>query len=122
MNINMALGHHNEDSTGKTARELGWVLTHGTSRPCKHCTKSKAKQKNVQKEAICEKAEWSGHRIYLDLSKVTLKSSASEDVTINRENWKIMVCKATGKKWSDFTVTKGEMVERTCEHLNKLKS
>ena len=33
-----------------------------------------------------------------------------------------MVCEATQKKWSDFTVTKSEMVERTCEHLNKLKA
>ncbi len=43
-------------------------------------------KKNVQKEAIGEKAEKPGHRIYLDLSKVTVKSSASEDVTINRDN------------------------------------
>ena len=33
-----------------------------------------------------------------------------------------MVCEAAGKKWSDFIITKGEMVEHTCEHLNKLKS
>ena len=51
--------------------------------------------------------------MYLDLSKVTVKSGASEDATINCDNWKVMVCKATGKKWSDFTVTKGKMVERT---------
>jgi hypothetical protein len=31
------------------------------------------------------------------------------------------MCKATGKKWSDFTVTKIDMVECTFEHLNKLK-
>ena len=60
--------------------------------------------------------------MYLDLSKVTVKSSATENVEINIDNWKGMVCKATGKKWSDFTVTKSEMVKRTCEHLNKLKS
>ena len=60
--------------------------------------------------------------MYLDLSKVTVKSGASADVTINCDNWKVMVCKATGKKWSDFTVTKSKMVERTCKHLNKLKS
>ena len=63
MNINMAhclLGHCNEDSVRKTARELGWVLMHGTLKPCKHCAKSKAKQKKVRKEAIGTKAEKSG--------------------------------------------------------------
>jgi hypothetical protein len=49
-----------------------------------------------------------GHRLYLDLSKITIKMEASSNTTINRDNWKILVCKATGKKWSDFTVTKGE--------------
>ena len=50
MNINTAhclLGHRNEDSVRKTAKEMGWVLTRGNLRPFKHCAKSKAKQKNV---------------------------------------------------------------------------
>lgn len=46
----------------------------------------------------------------------------SANVTINHDNWKILVCEATGKKWNDFTVTKSDMVEHTCEHLNKLKA
>ena len=44
LNINMAhclLGHRNEDSMHKTARELGWTLTRGTLKPCEHCTQSK---------------------------------------------------------------------------------
>jgi hypothetical protein len=44
------LGHQNEDSVRKTAKELGWVLTRGTMKPCEYCARSKAKQKNVQKE------------------------------------------------------------------------
>lgn len=32
------------------------------------------------------------------------------------------MCKATGKKWSDCTVMKTEMIEWICEHLNKLKA
>ena len=50
LNINRAhclLGHRNKDSVHKTARELRWVLTCGTLKPCKHCTQSKARQKNV---------------------------------------------------------------------------
>ena len=60
--------------------------------------------------------------MYLDLSKVTVKLGTSENATINRDNWKVLVCEATGKKWSDFTITKSDMVERTCEHLHKLKT
>jgi hypothetical protein len=52
---------------------------------------------------------------------VTVKSRTSENVTINRDNWKVLVCKATGKKCSDFTVTKSDMVEHICKHLHKLK-
>ena len=51
-----------------------------------------------------------------------MKSGASENVIFNCDNWKVIVYEATGKKWSDFTITKSEMVERTCKHLNKLKS
>ena len=50
VNINMAhclLGHRNEDSMHKTAKDLGWVLTRGTLMSCEHCARSKAKQKNV---------------------------------------------------------------------------
>ena len=50
LNINRAhclLGHRNEDSVRKTAKELGWILTRGTLKPCEHCAQSKARQKNV---------------------------------------------------------------------------
>ena len=75
-------------------------------------------KKNVEKEAVVPKADKPGHRLYLDLSKVTAKSGALDNVTINCNNWKVMVCKATGKKWSDFTVKKSKMVEHTFKHLN----
>ena len=63
-----------------------------------------------------------GHRLYLDLSKITIKTEAPSDTTINRDIWKVLVCEETGKKWSDFTVTKSETVERTCKHLHKMKA
>ena len=43
-----------------------------TLKACKHWAKSKAKQKNVQKESVAEKDTVPGHRLYLDLSKVTI--------------------------------------------------
>jgi hypothetical protein len=125
VNINIAhilLGHWNEDSVHKTEKELGWVLTYATLKPCEYCARSKAKQKNVRKESIAQKAEVPGHRLYLDLSKVMIKSGTSENMTPNRDNWKVLLCKATGKKWSDFTVTKSDMVERACKPLHKLKT
>ena len=53
MNINMAhclLGHCNEDSLRKTARELGWVFAADALKPCKHCAKSKAEQKSTKRD------------------------------------------------------------------------
>ena len=92
------LGHRNEDSVQKTARELGWFIMRGMLMPCEHCARSKAMQKNVQKESITPKADVPGHRLYLDLSKVTVKSRTSENVTINHDNWKVLVCEATEEK------------------------
>ncbi len=94
----------------------------GKLRPCEHCVKSKVKQKNVQKGSVVEKTTVPGHRLYLDLLKVMVKSGTLESATINHDNWMILVCKATGKKWIDFTQTKSDVVERTCKHLNKRKS
>ena len=98
------------------------MLTGGTLKPCKHCAQSKAKQKNVRKESVEQKSDVPGHRMYLDLSKVTNKTETTESATINRDNWKVLVCKATGKKWSDFTVTKSDMVEWLCDHFHKMKT
>ena len=84
--------------------------------------KGKGQTEKCSKGVIREKATVPRHCLYLDLLKVTLKSRKSEYVSINQDNWKVMVCEATGKKWSNFTMTKSDMVERTCEHLNKLKS
>ena len=52
MNINTAhclLGHRNEDSIRKTAKEMGWVLTRGVLKTCEHCAMAKAKQKMLER-------------------------------------------------------------------------
>jgi len=69
-----------------------------------------------------EKMTMPRHQLYLDLSKAIIKCGTSENVAINQDNWKVMVCEAIGKKWSDFTAMKSNMVEHTCGHLSKLKS
>ena len=35
-------------------------------------------------------------------------------MTTSHNSWKVLFCEATGKKWSNFTVMKSEMVERAC--------
>ena len=73
-----------------------WVLTRGTLRPWEHWANSKAKQK-CEKESVAKKATIPGHHLYLDLSKVTVKSSTPESMTINHDNWNILVCKLLGR-------------------------
>jgi len=50
------MGHMHEDQVQKVMKQLGVTLTRGTLGPCKHCAKSKAKQKNVCKESRAKKA------------------------------------------------------------------
>ena len=53
MNIQKAhglLGHGDEESTRKTAQELGWILTRGTLMPCLCCAKEKATKKMCVKK------------------------------------------------------------------------
>lgn len=58
MNINKAhalLGHGDKESTRQSARELGWRITRGKMKPCVHCAKAKARQKNrlLSREEEC---------------------------------------------------------------------
>ena len=69
------LGHGDEESMQQTAKQLGWIITRGSLKPCLHCAKSKTKQKNVSKESNSKKVAKPGKRIYLDLSKVTIYKS-----------------------------------------------
>ena len=124
MNIQKAhelLGHGDEESTRKTAQELGWILTRGTLKPCLYCAKAKAKQKNVCKESTAPKAEVPGGRVYLDLSKVTISKSDDTEFELTKKLWKIVMDEATGKKWSDFTPTKKGIVQCTYEFMQKMK-
>ena len=116
------LGHLHEEAMRKTAKHLCWVLTQGSMSPCKHCTKAKARQKNVAKESKVEKALHTGKCIYLDLSKVTVSKLDGSEFKINQKYWKIIVDECTRKKWCDFMETKIGMVKRTCEFLHLMKT
>jgi hypothetical protein len=86
-----------------------WVLTRGVLKTREHYAMAKAKPKSVRKESVAEKANILGYRLYLGLSKGTDKSGTSKNAAINQDNWKVLVCEASGKKWSDFTVTKRDI-------------
>ena len=38
----------------------------------------------------------------MDLLKLAVKTSTSANVTINHDNWKVLMCKTKGKKWGDL--------------------
>eukprot|EP00985_Skeletonema_marinoi_P020006 scaffold11691_cov76-Skeletonema_marinoi.AAC.1 len=125
MNIKRAheiLGHHNEDNTRKIANHLGWRITRGTLPPCIECAKAKAKQKNVRKKGVSQKAEKPGGRIYLDVSKVSVRRKNGGEFNLPNKWWCIMVDETTGKKYVVFTRTKNGITEPVCEWMNKMKS
>ena len=125
MNVTKAhslLGHVSEASTRQTAKGLGLEISRGSLKPCVHCARAKAKQKNVCKASEAPKSDIPGQRVYLDLSKVTLSRKDGSKDELHRQQWKIIVDEATGKKWCDFTTTKAGMVEPTCEFMNIMKS
>ena len=73
MNITKAhgvFGHMHEDAVRRMANHMNIKMTRGKLVPCKHCTKSKAKLKNVSKESQSKKTTEVCELIYLNLSKV----------------------------------------------------
>ena len=73
------LGHRNKKATRQTAKELGWVLSCGKIKPCKHCAKSKAKQKNVCNKSTVPKIKEQGRQLHLNLSKATVSGDDDLD-------------------------------------------
>jgi hypothetical protein len=55
--------------------------------------RKRSKRRRLQRNRSCQDT-----KLYLDLSKMTAKLGTSENVTIISDNWKIIVCEATGKK------------------------
>jgi len=116
------LGHINEDATRRTAHQLGWTLTRGSSKPCEHCAQAKAKQKNVNKRSNHPKETKPGGGVYVDQTKVTVPLSDGTEAKITRKYWTAMVDEATRKKWHWVGKTKKEMVVPICQFMNKMKA
>ena len=64
------LGHHNETSTRKTAKALGWTISRVAMQPCKECAVATAKQKNVPKKSSGEAATKANARWFDDIATV----------------------------------------------------
>jgi hypothetical protein len=83
MKAHNLLGHCDEDTTCKAAREYGWLLT-SSWKPCKACAAGKAKQKNVPKESEHKLANKDASRIFLDI--VTVKK-LKNGPNVTKPNW-----------------------------------
>lgn len=83
--------------------------------------KGQGKAESVCKESKVSKAEVSGGRVYLDLSKVNTFKMDGPEFELSNKWWKTIVNKAIGKTWCDFTPTKVSMMERMCKFLHATK-
>ena len=98
------LGHMNEEATRAMASRLGWHISIVKMKPCKHCFTTKAKQKNVKKDASAKKAERTNERWSHNIA--TIKPPKKSGLTMARSNWHIIVNKYTGTKFLAFFLQK----------------
>jgi hypothetical protein len=78
------LAHSSEDSTRKTAAELGIEITRGLMEPCDACASAKAKQKNVPKESDHKPPKGNDRRIFLDIATV---KKVKKGPNVTKPNW-----------------------------------
>jgi hypothetical protein len=110
------LGHLSKDVTCKIVAQLGMELSRTAFQSCEACAVRKAKQCNIPKEALREKATIFNQRVGHDLSKI--KTPEGMGVTINKSHWHIMVDKATGFKRSTFFETKDGIIVYMCQTMH----
>ena len=121
------VGHMNTVDGNRIVEYLGFVLKHKVMEPCEACAESKAKQMSLPKRTQIVRVEVkprnvekvANGKIYLDMSSV--KKPKLLDISVNKPNWRLMVDKLTGMKWSEFYERKSDMVEPTCIQFNKWK-
>jgi hypothetical protein len=114
--VHDCLGLLSKDATCKIAAQLGTKLSRTTFQIYEACAIGKAKQCNIPKEALGEKATIFNGRVGHDLSKIKILEGM--EVTINKSNWHIMVDKATGFKRSSFFETKDGIIDYMCKMMH----
>jgi hypothetical protein len=95
---------------------MGIELSRTGFQTCKACAIGKAKQHNIPKEDLREKATIFNERVGHNLSKI--KALGGMEVTINKSNWHIMFDKAMGFKRSAFFETKAGIIEYMCQTIH----
>ena len=115
--VHSMLGHANEDATRLMANHLGIQLTRGNMKPCLPCTIGKAQQRAVSrsKEKHPNAVKDNERRVFLDLMSLVNKANK------RRFHLRLMIDQASGLKSLIKCDTKNEMVEPTCEELQKWK-
>jgi hypothetical protein len=91
-------------------------LSRATFQTCEACAIGKAKQRNIPKGALGEKATIFNGRVGHDLSKI--KAPERMEVTINKSNWHMMVKEATGFMKSAFFETKDGIIDYMCKMMH----
>jgi hypothetical protein len=114
--VHDCLGPLSKDATCKIAAQLGMELSRTTIQTCEACAIRTAKQRNIPKETLGEKAAIFNGRVGHDSLKI--KAPEGMKVTINKSNWYMMVNKETGFKRSAFFETKDGIIDYMCKMMH----
>ena len=106
----LILGHIGEDKVRATAAKFGWNLTTNNC-ICEGCAITKAKQKNMNREAE-NKSTTPGERLMIDTSSI--KDPKGKETG---KFWLLIVDKATDMKWSYFIKNKDNQVSIIVEFI-----
>ena len=115
------LGHVSQKSVVAISKYLGWKIK-GTATQCEACAVGKARQRNVEKRSKHIIAKEAGERIFLDIASIKENNEffeVEDGKPTSKPYWRILVDERTQLKFSDFFCSKKEMIEPTCELLNK---
>ena len=110
------LGHMSEQATKATTCALKIPIKNGAFKPCAACAAGKAKQKCI-KRIVTTKQKLGQRRAFLDIA--TVRKEKGMPIP-SRPNWRILVVdQEIQLKFSKFFRHKNDMVQPTCEQLNK---
>ena len=110
------LGHMSEQATEATACALKIPIKDGALKQCAACAAGKAKQKCI-KRIVTTKQKLGQRRAFLDIATVRKKKGMPIP---SRPNWRILVVDQEIQiKISKFFRHNNDMVQPTCEQLNK---
>jgi hypothetical protein len=89
------------------------VLSRTAFSTCKACAIGNAKQHNIPKETLGEKAPIFNGKVGHDLAKI--KAPEELKMTISKPNWHVLADEASGFKQSKFFEIKGGIIPYMCK-------